>query len=216
MKPVLTVVVAVLLLGTLTAPGGGQPPTPDPTKETEYYPLAKDTLWTYEAPGGMLITIRVAGHDEKTVGKEKVSCARLETSVNGAVVATEHVALLKDGPAGLGLYRVNVGKTAVDPPLCFLKLPPKKGEKWSVNSKVGSETVTGQFAAGEDEVTVPFKGGEKLKAVTAESKNLTANGQPMGLKYYFVPEVGVVKQEANIGMVQVELKLTKFERKEPQ
>jgi hypothetical protein len=213
MKHVLIVTVAAVLLGTA---GRGVGQEPGDAKEGDYYPLAKDNAWIYAGPGGMLVNVRVVGHDMKKIGnqKEMVSCARLETSVNSMSVATEHVAVLKEGPAGPGIYRVAVGNKDVVPPLCFLKLPPKKGEKWAVKSTIGDENITGQFESGEGQVKVPFKPGEKLKTVTAVADKLSANGQPMKLTYHFVAEVGIVMQQLNVGGVDVKLELTRFERKE--
>ncbi len=202
MKQILRGVVVAALL--LPATGGrGQQPVAEPMKPSDYFPLAKDNSWTYEAASGMLIVVRVTEHEK--VGAE--TCARLETSLNNTVVATEHVTVRDDG-----LYRVAVAKQEVKPALRFLKLPPKKGEKWEVDSKIAGETIKGTFEAGEVEVTVP-KG--KYKTVTAAGQNLSANGQPISLTYYFAEKVGIVQQTASIGGVAVELKLVKVDLKEP-
>jgi hypothetical protein len=211
MKPVLTSAVAVALLVMTAMPGGGQPPQ-DPTKDADYFPLKVNTVWTYEAAGGMLITVKVTKQEDKKVGEAMVQHSRLETSINNMVVSSEVVAILKQG-----VCRVAVADKPVTPPLCFLELPPKKGKKWKIPDKgveVGGETITGAFEAGEEEVPaamIPYYSkGEKDKKVkldTVKSVDLKVNGQPMELKYYFASGVGMVKQVATIAGVQVDLNL---------
>jgi hypothetical protein len=207
MKPVLHSAVAVALFLMTAVPGGGQPPQ-DPTKEPDYFPLAVNTVWTYDA-GGTLITVKVTEQKEKKVGDAMEKQYTLETSINNMPVSKEKLAVLKEG-----ICRVAAADKDVNPPLCFLKLPVKKGKKWKVNSSVGDEKITGEFEAGEEEVPaamIPyFSKGEKdkkVKLVTVKGKGLNINGVPIELTYYFAPDVGLVKQVATVAGVQVDLKL---------
>jgi len=215
MKPVLNSALAVALFLMTAVPGGGQPPQ-DPTKEVDYFPLVDKTVWTYDA-GGTLITVRVKQEeekkDEKKVGGEMEKRYRLETSINNMPVSSEVVAVLKEG-----ICRVAAADKKINPPLCFLKLPVKKGKKWKVNSTVGDEKITGEFEAGEVELaaaTIPYfnKGDKdkKVKLVTVKGNGLNLNGVPIDLTYYFAPDVGMVRQVATVAGVQVDLNLKSLE-----
>ena len=170
-KRVLILSAACLLLA---APASTQPPTL-PT-EGDYFPLQKDTTWTYRA-GRNEVLVRVAG--EEKIGNE--TCSKLETSIGGMVVSTEYVTVRKDG-----VYRVKVGDQLVKPPLCFLKLPPKKDATWDVKSTVGVEEVSGRFKAGEAELPVTWDKGQKdkkLAVATSKTENMLANKQRLSLTY---------------------------------
>jgi hypothetical protein len=203
---------ALILFGACllltAAPAGAQPPTP--MGEGDYFPLQKNTTWTYKA-GRSTIIVKVVG--EEKIGNEM--CSKLETSVNGMVVANEHVAVRKDG-----IVRCAVSGQAVTPPLYFLKLPPKKGATWDVNAKVaGGEKVSGKFEEGEAELLATWEKVEKdqpdqkpkmVKTVTVTTKNMSVSGQPLSLTYYFAPGVGIVKQDATVAGTTVTLQLTGF------
>ncbi len=201
MKPVLNTAVAVVLLVMTATPAGSQ--AQDPTKDADYFPLKVNTIWTYEAADGMLITVKVTKQEKKD------NHFRLETSINNMPPSSEVVAVLKEG-----ICRVAVADKPVNPPLCFLKLPVKKG-KWKIDSSVGDEKITGEFEVREEEVaadSIPYlkKKGEKdkkVKLVIVNGINLKINNQPMTLTYWFAPDVGIVKQAANLAGVQVEMSL---------
>jgi hypothetical protein len=191
---------AILLLVPGTT-GRSQAPE-DPSKLSEYFPLVKGATWTYNAPGNKKITVRVIGF-EKKFNKD---CARLETTIDRKVVGTEHVVVLPDG-----VYRVAVNDKKVEPPLCFLKLPPKPGTRWPVGSVVDGEKLSGTFTLSEQEITVPaFK--EKLKVVVVSGETLRANGQSVSLAYYFAPGKGLVKQTSVFDKLNVELILVEYKK----
>ncbi|MBI1915231.1 MAG: hypothetical protein HYS12_10910 [Planctomycetes bacterium] len=213
MKPVWTSAAAVVLLVVAAVPGGGQPPGQDPTKEGDYFPLHPGAIWTYEA-GGSLITVKLTKQEEKKVGDAMIKHSRLETTINNMPFSSEVVAVLPQG-----LCRVAVADKPVTPPLCFLELPLKKGKKWKVESKVGNETITGEFEAHEEEVAAkeinsPYFAGKeekKVKLLVVRGINLKANKQEMSLTYYFAPDVGIVKQMMSFGGVQVDLRLKSYD-----
>jgi len=171
----------------------------DQFRESPYYPLQVGNTWNYKL-GDMKFTMRVAKHEK--VGE--ALCARVEMSIDGKVQAYEHIAVTADG-----IYRHSFEGKKAEPPVRFLKLPPKKGETWEVNSKVGGESLKGTFKAGEeDNVKVP---AGTYKTVTSATDDLDANGTKISFKYYFAENVGMVKQDLDIAGQKAVIELEKYE-----
>jgi hypothetical protein len=174
----------------------------EPTKESPYYPLKVGNKWTYRFTSGSSGKVDVRVTKLEKVGD--VMCALLEAKAGSdGTPTTEHVAVRDDG-----VYRYTSEGQRIEPPLRFLKLPPKSGDRWDVDSKSAMETVKGTFTLGEAEVTVP-KG--KFKAVTVDTKDMTVGGNKMEQTWWFVPEVGMVKQVYKFADKEVVLELESFE-----
>jgi hypothetical protein len=189
----------------------------DATKQT-LYPLKEGNKWTY-----------TTGKDKETIevtvkGKEKVGtdeAYELVTSRNGTVEATEQV-VVKTEKGQVGVYRVKVGGVTVTPPLCFLKIPARKGDKyekvdpWEVSSflgPMGGEKIEGKFTLSETEIEVKVKDKkepEKKKAFKVSGEDMKANGQNLSLAYWFVENIGLVRQEATLAGVKVKLELSDY------
>jgi hypothetical protein len=169
-------------------------------EKTTYYPLAVGSSWEYKA-GENKFTLKVAKYEK--VGN--ALCARLELSMKDKPVSFEHVGVTNEG-----VYRYSFeGNKEAQPPVLFLKLPPKKDESWKVDSKVGGESVKGTFKnAGEEDVKVPAGG---FKAVVVASQDLEANGIKMAVTYYFAKDVGLVKQVVEVAGQKVVVELEKYE-----
>ena len=99
-------------------------------------------------------------------------------------------------------------------------MAPKKGEDWQswpVESKMETQVFKGEFQAGEQkDVKVPFlytEGKPRVypTAVTVTGKNLDVNGVKMDLTYYFVENVGMIKQEINMVGKKIVIELEKFQ-----
>ncbi|WP_437226308.1 hypothetical protein SH661x_004516 [Planctomicrobium sp. SH661] len=162
------------------------------------YPIAVGSKWIYEAAGNQLVE-EVTGYD--IVDGER--CARVETSINGKVVAYEHLAFRSDG-----LYRVSIAGERVVPPLCFLKYPSPKGGQWAVASQVNGIEIAGQFSLGQANITVPA--GE-FDAVTVHGTRFESEAGPLEFTYYFVPGVGKVKQVISTKNKSTELVLKEYQ-----
>jgi hypothetical protein len=185
-------------------------------KETPYYPLQVGTTWYYRCGDGKF-TIRVAKH-EKVNG---TLCALLETTRDGKVVGSEHLAVTADG-----IYRHDLtslfpqpdpndkAKTievpvtqTMKPPILVLKLPPKKGEEWKVDSKSDGRTYRGEFQLGEQEIKVP---AGTYKTFRVASKDLEVNSLKAIITTHFAEGVGMVQQIIEVGDAKVEIVLEKF------
>lgn len=207
MVRLLPIGVLTLLTGSLLAPWNARAAdTPEPGKaavveDSSFYPLKVGTTWEYKLTtkgNSQTVIVKVAKHDK--IGN--TMCALLETSVNGNVSATEHVAATKDG-----VYRYTFSGQDIQPPVCFLKLPPKKGEKWKVDSKIGTQTGKATFVSGEEEVSVP---AGKFKTITSATDDFEAAGMKVPVTYWFASNTGIVKQVVKFGDQEVLIELVKF------
>ncbi len=179
----------------------------DKLAETPYYPLNVGTTWHYKA-GERKITIRVAKHEK--VGD--TLCALLEVLRDDKVVASEHLAV-----AGDGVYRHDQtskgkdGKATTEtlkPPFLVLKLPPKKGEKWQVDSQADGRPIRGTFQVAEEEIKVT---AGTYKTFAVAGSDLEISGLRSSVTTYFASGVGMVKQVIQVGNTKTEFELTKFE-----
>lgn len=208
--PSLLIWLALLLL---TAGAADQ----DKLQETPYYPLQVGTTWHYRAGDGKF-TMHVVKHEK--VGD--TLCALLETRREGKVVGKEHLAVTADG-----VYRHDLtamlpqidpndsNKTleqpatqTIAPPILVVKLPPKKGAKWKVDSNSGSQTFRGEFHLQEQEITVP---AGTYKTFRVNSEDLEVSGLKASITTYFAEGTGMVKQVIEVGDAKVAIELEKFE-----
>jgi hypothetical protein len=177
-----------------------------PAPAVSYYPLKAGNTWVY------LVTQRTGERVEKRKAAvrvlreetvEKVRVAVLETTYEGRTV-TERVAADKDG-----LYRYSGEGVTYKPPLCMLKLPPKKGTSWTVDSRGDGLKIEGKFRADElDRITVPA--GEFDPVIASSSDDFRVDNVKMSLTYWFVPGIGLVKQRVLVGGREVVLELEKY------
>ncbi len=168
------------------------------TSGSDYYPLKVGSQWTYQI-GSVQVTLRVAKHEK--VGD--VLCGVVESSVDGKVVATEHISV---GDNGVFRHTFNGQKDSE--PLCLLKLPVKKDQEWAFNAKSANGSMKGKFKSGEEEITVP---AGTFTAVTAYTTECELNGTKAECKCWFAPGVGIVKQTMSIGGNTIVSELKKFE-----
>jgi hypothetical protein len=180
------------------------------SSDQSYYPLQIGNTWYYRL-GDNKYSLKVAKFEK--IGE--LNCARIEMSVEEKVTAFEHIAVTPEG-----VVRAAYDERKAEPPLLFLKLPPKKDATWKVDSVIGKtdkspgERVTGTFKEGEaSKVTVPF--GVYDNVITCSSQDLDANGVKLNFTYYFAKGVGMIKQEIDVGGQKVIIELEKFEHGRP-
>jgi hypothetical protein len=205
-----TVINTLLVLAMAAVPAVAQSTAKAkaPSGTGDYYPLKVGTKWNYELDAGQpqkgMITSVIAA-EENADGKP---IARLEVYINGQKAqTTEHLMSNKDG-----VFRVKINNQELDPPLCILKYPIKAGQKWDTKTTAMRQQldVTCREGAVED-VQVP---AGKYKAVpcTIETSQQTPQGAMKIVNtYWFVDDVGVVKQKMDIGGKVILMELTKFE-----
>jgi len=192
---------AGVLLLTVT----GTPAADDKAKTSPYFPLKIGSKWHFKTSAAKF-TQQVIKHEQ--VGE--TLCALMEMTKDGTVVVTEHLAVKDDG-----IYRYSIAGQKPDVPFRVLKLPPRKGDTWDVAVKVANDELKGTFVTGEEEVTVP---AGKYQAVTATSKGFElttgdgGKGAGIVFKFWFAPNVGLVKQTIKIGdRPEVVIELEKYE-----
>jgi hypothetical protein len=191
----------VLLIPFLLACAGLTRAADEKTLTTPYYPLTVGNTWTYRV-GENHFALKVTKMEE--VGdKKKVNAARVELIVNNKPTSFEHIAVTPDA-----LVRYTFEGKVADPPIPFLKLPPKKDTKWKVESRVDGQQLKGEFTEGEEEITVP---AGKFKTVTVTGKDIEVNGVKMNLTYYFAEKVGMVKQVIEYAGQKAVIELEQFE-----
>ncbi|MFQ3594409.1 MAG: hypothetical protein SNJ82_14620 [Gemmataceae bacterium] len=182
--------VMVALMGT-SAPVGGQ----DDKKFT--FPMNVGTVWTYIV-GENRFEIRLTKMEK--IGK--VECARLEMFVDGKSRSFEHL-----GIDGNILARHSFEGKPTNPPIALLKLPPKPGEKWNVESKLDGQLFKGTLAVSEELVQVP---AGKYTAIKVSGVDMDLNGQKFNVSYWFASGVGMVKQVSELAGQKVTFELEKF------
>ena len=171
-------------------------------KTDPLYPLKVGSVWTYKVSGG---SIQVKVEKKEKFGDEETY--KLVTSAQGKEGASEHVAI-KDGKDG-GVYRYDIGGVKPDAPLKFLALPATKSTKWTVNSKIGKEEVSGEFVIKEEDVTVPA--GVYKAATLVEGANFKLAGYDSSIKTWYVKDIGIVKMEFKLGGQDATFELEKYE-----
>ena len=129
--------------------------------------------------------------------------ARLESVVNGNVVATDYLSANNEG-----VFRNRYNDIEVSPPVCLLKYPPKEGATWETQTKFSDQqlTVTGREGKSED-VQVP---AGKFQAVPVVVE-ATTEGIKISTSFWFAENVGIVKQTIDWGGKTISVELVKFE-----
>ena len=176
----------------------GQPPADK--KDSSYFPMDVGASGHYNSPEGK-VTLKVSAREKMS----DLKCAKIEMTVEGNVIGNQHIAVGSEG-----LVRVAYNGQKIEKPLLFLKLPPKAGESWNIDTKITgqtTDTIKGKFVAGEEEIEVP---AGKYKTVTSTG-DFEINGQPAKFAYWFAENVGIVKLTIDSGSTHLNLELQKYE-----
>src|SRR6185312_1005861 len=135
-------------------------------------------------------------------------CARLEVTRDGKVIAWQHLSVTADGVYRHDLTDQHTGSAVTQtpkPPILVLKLPPKSGDTWKVDSKADGKTFRGAFKIDEQEIKVP---AGSYKCVRVTSQDLEINGLKPIITTYFASGAGMVKQIIQEGDSKIEIELT--------
>lgn len=193
-------------LGVLNA----KPNPPGDKKTPNYYPMNVGNQWNYKVS----VAENSASVHSRIVKMETIDnnmeLARLEATVNNSVVAVE---LLKQTEQGVFRYRNN--GIDLTPPICLLKYPlnikPKEPMKWSGAFKGGAEKGSYTAEATEDNVEVAAGKFPAIRVVIKHEQG-KGPGQTVNTTYWFVKDVGFVKQTVEGGGQSILMELEKFER----
>ena len=166
----------------------------------EYFPLKPKSKWVYKVLD-QTVEVQVSG-TEKFNNED---CVKLDTLVNGKVVASELICLKADG-----VYRVKVKDDKIEPPVKILAMPPKKDLEWEVKSKVGTQSVSGKFKIKDMAEKVMTPAGN-FEAILVEGLDMDIAGTKTTVKMWFVKGTGIVKLLYKIQDAESVLELTKYE-----
>lgn len=170
----------------------------------DYYPLAVGSTWTMELVGpqgkGELINT-IEGVD--AINEKEL--IRLTGSINGTVIATEHLEITDNG-----ITRNQFNGGAITPPIVLLSEPIELGKTLTLKEvKMGSETMSVDVKIAEKLEKVKTPAGE-FEAVHVTIKAKPTQGEVVS-DYWFAKGVGIVKQELKLGEVSVTTSLKSFE-----
>jgi hypothetical protein len=183
---------------------------------SDYYPLEKGHKWTYR------VIDPAKGDSKKQVVIEVVDTVKYTQKItkDGAVTEANFAGFVLQSTSGDkisrthvfvsadGVHRFHDAGAAIDPPFLFFKFGLKKlGDTWECNSTSGDKTIKGTCTLNQEDVAVPYKKGEKLKAITVSFK---ADDGRVEVDYWFVKEIGMVKQRVKGKNLDIVLELEKF------
>jgi hypothetical protein len=187
----------------------------DKGPETLWYPLREGTTWHYRA-GDSKFQMRVAPGSEK-IGD--LVCARVDMIKDGKTVASEFI-----GVKASGVYRCRVQADRPNqnkdnpvlvetpkPPILLLPLPPKKGETFTVDSKVepSGKVYKGTFKIAEETIKI---GDKEYKCVVVAGQDLEGDGLKPTLTTWYAENVGMVKLVIAVADQKIDIELEKFEK----
>ena len=167
----------------------------------DYYPLMAGTKWHYRVQGQ---SERLTNHVAKIELIDGQQVARVETTFQGRVIPSEHLATTPQG-----IFRYRTHGVELSPPLCLLRYPVKKGDSWESKTTVGGQQeVRVTCRVGAEKVTVPAGAYDTVTVDVA----MTVGGTTVGTsKYWLAAGVGMVKQSNKAGGTTSDFELEKFE-----
>lgn len=174
-------------------------------KAANFYPLQVGSQWHFKVSVGEN-SANAVSRITKMESFNGDDLARLEASVNNSVIAVEHLKQKEDG-----IYRYRNNGVEITPPLPLLKYPinikPKEPMKWSGKMVAGADKGSYAAEATEENVEVPFGKFQAIKVVIKLEQ-----GKGATTTYWFVKDIGFVKQTAEAGGLSIVMELEKFER----
>ena len=163
-------------LALFLAVAAAAPVPKEKEKAPNYYPTALGSRWVYKV-GETEIATEVTASETK----KDARLATVTTLVNGKAVSTERLSV-----SDKGVFRTQINKADVDPPICILKAPLKPGDKWDVDSAIQGQATKVAFTARDpEEIEVP---AGKYKTVRVDGDGMIAGTQTQ-VTYWFAPDV---------------------------
>jgi hypothetical protein len=171
-------------------------------KTANYYPLQAGNTWDYKITVDGK-TVDAVSHIAKIEMIDGVSLARLEATIKGNIAATEHLRQTSEG-----VFRHRNNGQEISPPICLLKYPVKDGAKWDGDITIGAEKGKYTCESKEEKIEVA---GTKYKAMRV-AIHLESQGKTITTTYWFVQDVGFVRQTVEAGELNIVMELQKFEK----
>ena len=175
------------------------------TKAPNYYPMQAGAQWHFN--------VQVGDNSFKAVSKiakiesiDEVPLARLEAYIDGELKATEHL-----NQTDKGVFRHRNNGKEITPPICLLKYPIKAGAKWEGDITVGTETGKYYCEVQDDDVSVPAGKFKTTRVSIRLESDVKGEKKVVNTKYWFVPNIGFVRQTVDAGDLHIVMELEKFE-----
>lgn len=219
---IFSVSIALLLTSSSHGQAVSEPPTrtTQPAKDSKLmtlaaegklssqilYPMRKDSTWIYD----MTVQGKKLEMKCRIASKEKIDdqeLYKLEAAFNGQVSATEH---LSNNKQGLARHRNN--GIDLTPPLRLLRNPVKIGDQWQQQVEHGGTKLKTTCKTSAEVIETPL-GKFDVVRVTL---NTAVEGVSIDADYWFAPEVGCVRQVLNLGQVEANVLLRKYEAGKPE
>jgi hypothetical protein len=188
--------------------GAGAPPAaaePVVVGRSGFYPLEIGSEWRYEF-NEKTVVARVT-KQEKMGGH---AAGKVDSFIDGKLISSEHIAVTKEG-----VYRVAYDGAVPTQPVMILKLPPKDGEVWAVETEISGSKIEGSARCDLEKVTVPAGEFDAYRvrgtyAVTAPDGKVS-NPE---FTFWFADGIGVVRLGTKAGDTDVILNLKSFKKGE--
>ena len=189
-----------------------------PASATNVWPFKKGNTWTFDASAAdsatnkktpLVLVITVSDVKKTPDGDEAI----VEYHIGDKVTQTETYRTSTAGIVRTG--GGNDGKSTLQPPLPLIKYPMKVGNKWDWK---GTIQTPGGAVSGTAKYSVPELQTLKLAGQTMQAYRLhlvltiSQGGQSGDFvnDYWFVPNIGLVKQKLVVGTATIEGSLTKY------
>jgi hypothetical protein len=177
--------------------------TPLDVGSSEYYPLEIGSEWQYEI-GDRVVSARVTKHEK--IGEQ--GAAKVDSFLGEQLISSEHIAVRSDG-----VYRTAFGGAVPTKPVMILKLPPKDGDVWAVETEIDGNKIKGSARTDAEKLDLPAGKFEAFRV----SGNYTVTApdgttQEPAFKFWFAEGTGVVRLSTKTPDGEVVLNLKSFRR----
>jgi hypothetical protein len=191
------------LLGLAVTADCSTAPQAEKQTTANFYPLKEGNKWHYRMDVGEQ-SAQATMHVAKLESIAGVNLFRLEMSVEGNVAGTEHLAADQRG-----VFRHAFNGQPLSTPVTVIRFPVKEGDTWEETVTSGDDVakVHGKVFAEED-VQVP---AGKFKAVRVQLEVEDEAVGTMTATYWFVANIGIVRQVLEVGDDQIVMELEKHE-----
>jgi hypothetical protein len=186
---------------------------------SEYYPLEKGYRWIYRLQDLQQPLAKVEPNRKVEVEVVDTATYTHKKLIDDKTIDVKYAGFVLQSTSGdkstrahvfvneNGVHRFHDAGVSIEPPFSFLKFGLMLGDKWECRATNGDKSIKGTCSINQDTVSVPYRKGEKLKAVTTHFKS---DDGRIEIEYWFVKDIGMVKQRIKGKGVHIVLELEKF------